>query len=55
MDPVAELLSSEFYEMRGFWPGQLIEICENLALIPDRIVLLPSMAANKIFAAGKSQ
>jgi hypothetical protein len=38
VDPVAELPSSEFYEMCGFWPGQFIEICENFALIPVKIV-----------------
>jgi hypothetical protein len=37
VDLVAELPSSEFYEMCGFYPGQLTEICDNLVLIPNRI------------------
>jgi len=37
LDPVAELPSSEFYEMCGFWPGQFQEISDNLLLIPERI------------------
>jgi len=37
-DPVAELPSSEFYEMSGFWPGQFLEISDNLLLLPQQIV-----------------
>ena len=37
-EPINELPSSEFYELSGFWPGQLKEILENLTLIPERIV-----------------
>jgi hypothetical protein len=38
VDPVAELPSSEFYELSGFWPGQFLEISENLLLIPEQII-----------------
>jgi hypothetical protein len=38
VDPVAELPSSEFYELSGFWPGQFMEISDNLLLIPQQIV-----------------
>jgi hypothetical protein len=38
MDPVAELPATEFYELAGFWPGQFVEVSENLVLIPDRII-----------------
>ncbi len=37
-DPVAELPSSEFYELSGFWPGQFLEISDNLLLLPQQIV-----------------
>jgi hypothetical protein len=37
-DPVAELPSSDFYELSGFWPGQFMEISDNLLLLPQQIV-----------------
>ena len=38
MDPVAELPATEFYELAGFWPGQFVEVSDNLVLIPDQII-----------------
>jgi hypothetical protein len=37
-DPLAELMATEFYELRGVWPGQFHEIVDNLTLIPGRII-----------------
>ena len=42
LDPVAELPSLVFYEMCGFWPGQLQEICDNLLLISEQVFSLIS-------------
>jgi len=36
-DPVAELPSSEFYELSGFRPGRFQEISDNLLLLPQHI------------------
>jgi hypothetical protein len=32
------LPATEFYELTGFWPGRFVEVLENRALIPDRII-----------------
>jgi hypothetical protein len=37
-DPIAELPSTEFYEMSGFWPGQFMEVVDNLIRLPDRVI-----------------
>ncbi len=38
VDPVVELPATEFYKLAGFWPGQFVEVSDNLVLFPDRII-----------------
>ena len=37
-DPVEELPAATFFQLSGFWPGQLTDVSNNLLLIPDTII-----------------
>jgi hypothetical protein len=37
-DPSTQLTSHRFYELSGFWPEQVHEICQEMALIPGTLV-----------------
>jgi hypothetical protein len=35
VNPLQEYSSHRFYQLSGFWPDQLIEVADNLLLLPD--------------------